>query len=120
MDRQKFIEMMQADDNGIDPVYVEDTIDICLKRIYNETPDFESACKLSMCIMEESGELIEAMAHRMRSRTGDNYGILEEGADIILNVLCACKMFGASPEDLQEAVMVKCRRAKQKIDWDEG
>lgn len=121
MDKQKFIEGMNTASSDIDPDYVTTVVETTLKRIRveNEAKAFEYAQgnKLSIALMEEMGELVEAMAHRMRGRTNDDYDILEESADVILNVLCTCKLFGISTKDLQKAIMVKCKRQEQKTDW---
>lgn len=119
MDKKKFIEQIKSESGNVDPSYVETVVSKCLDRLCDDSHEmdaamFEKACKISMASLEEVGELVEAVAHRVRNRTEDNYEILEECADVILNVLCICKLFDIPMDDIKKAVMVKCRREAKR------
>lgn len=123
MEKTKFIEEIHTIEPGIDSDYVTDIVDITLNRLHIEEEtkalEYAQGNKLSIALMEEMSELVEAISHRMRGRTNDDYDILEESADVIINVLCALKLFDISTEDLQKAIMVKCKRQEQKTGWNE-
>ncbi len=121
MDRQKFIDDFLTTSPEVDPSYIENIVQGLLKRLdlkpegQVKFPDFERGCKLMVSMMEESAELIEAISQRLRGRTDDNYSILEESADVVIDVLCALMLFGNSTEDLLKAIEVKCERMQRKM-----
>ncbi len=120
MDRDKFVQQVLAASSDFDAAYVSNVIVECINTIDDEFSedtkdfDFEAGCKMAMLLNEECAELTEEIMHRFRGRTKDNYGILEESADMIINVLCVCMMVGIKPDDLLKAMMLKCRRAREK------
>lgn len=122
MDKEKFIKQMRTVATDIEPDYVNSIVEMTLDRVRNEDEEkmaeFIHGAKLPMVLMEETGELVEAVSRRLRGRDTDDYSILEESADVILDVLCICKYFGISTEDLQKALMVKCKRQEQKTSFD--
>lgn len=65
--------------------------------------------------MEEAAELTEAISLRMRGRVTDNYGVLEEMADVIMAIWCVGQILGISHEDIQKAINVKIDREALRI-----
>lgn len=120
MNKQEFIEKLNKTSQDINMSDIETIIDICINNMcsehteYEKFSDYERTCHMSMLVMEEAAELTQAMSMRVRGREGDNYNITEECADLIINVLCTCKLFGITTEELQKAINVKCQRAKEK------
>lgn len=123
MDRQQFIEQFSMASDIIDPEYTDHVVDVCIGLLSDNfpqqenLPDYRSASRVLMAVMEESAEFVEEVSKRMRGRTIDNYGIIEESADVILNTLCTCRLFGISGTDLKKAVNVKLVRAENKRTW---
>lgn len=114
MDKKEFIARMKEHDSEFDPDYVISVVDGCLERIRKRAEGSETCCNITMSFMEEAGELAGALSHRVRGRTENDYEILEESADVIIDVLCACRLFDISMEDLKKAIMVKCDREKAR------
>lgn len=114
MDKVKFVEGMQEAGKDFNLEYVDSVVDMCINRIKEKAEGSEACCQVAMALMEETGELAGALSHRVRGRTDDDYEILEEGADVVLDVLCACRLFGISAADLKKAIMVKCERETER------
>lgn len=123
MNRKKFIERMEII-GTMDPVYVGSVVKQTMNEIQTKydtvTDDMKQhlcASETSMCLMEEAGELLEAVSARVRERIEDNHDIVEECADVILDILCICELFEISHTDLQKAIMVKAERQWQRLYW---
>lgn len=110
MKREEFVSLMSKKTREFDPEFIDYIIERVLKKTEWKDNGMPVSADIAMCLMEETGELVGAMSHRHRGRTEDNYELLEETADVILNLLCVCKLYGIKMPDLKKAIMIKCER----------
>lgn len=121
MDKEKFIQMIHTDRKDFNADYVDKVVDMTLERIETDAESvkaFQAGSKLSLVLMEETSELVESISRRMRGRVSDNYDVLQECADVIIDVLCISKLFDISTADLQKAITAKCKRQEVRSGFD--
>lgn len=120
MDRQKFIDQVQKAYSQWFSLQVDRAVKDCNERTAEMHPGQDKSTLLDMSLIEEMAELTEALSRKMRGRTTDNYDILQEMADVILDILCVAEDKGITKEDLIRAVNVKIgREAKRAAQWEE-
>jgi NTP pyrophosphatase (non-canonical NTP hydrolase) len=64
---------------------------------------------------EEVSELTIEISKRLRGRTTDNAGIIEELADVIICVDLMRHMFGITPEQVNEAINEKMKKFDNQV-----
>lgn len=120
MEKSKFIEMFKTAPSTLDMDRMRDVMRGCIRRNMGENPDFRPE-DLSICTMEECAELIEAVSRRIRGRDKDNYGILEEAADVLIDIMSLVMIYDIPEEDIIKAVNVKLDREAERIrEYDES
>lgn len=73
-------------------------------------------------VYEELGELQVALAQNGRGRAGET-DVIEEAADVVLMAIEAAKLAGADPTDLRAAILLKLKRAEERVGsalWEGG
>lgn len=115
MNREAFIQQFQMADGYLDMNRIDQIISECLDRCHDKYPEFERGHMNLITTMEEAAELTEAISLRMRGRVTDNYGVLEEMADVIMAIWCVGQILGISHEDIQKAINVKIDREALRI-----
>lgn len=121
MDRQEFIEKMKTASGDHFPLVVDRITDEAIKRWDAKYPQYEHGHMVSVVAMEELGECIQAISRRMRGRTKDNYEILEEMADVFIDLMCVSKIYGISRSEINKAINVKLEREDDRIElWKQG
>ena len=114
MERNKFIEMFEVAPSTLDMDRMWDIMKGCIRRNMGQNPDFRPG-DLSICTMEECAELIQAISRRIRGRDKDNYGILEEAADVLIDIMSLVMIHDIPEEDIIKAVNVKLDREAERI-----
>lgn len=115
MDREKFIEKFNTASDTLDMDHINTVISDCINRLYDKYHE-NTKPMIVISTMEESGEYIQALSQRMRGRVEDNYDILQEIGDNILDMLCIGRFFGISHEDIRKAINVKIDREADRIE----
>lgn len=115
MDREKFIEKFDTASDTLDMKHIDTVISDCLDRLHDKYQNNLNHM-IVISTMEESGEYIQALSQRMRGRVEDNYDILQEIGDNILDMLCIGRLFGISHKDIKKAINVKLDREAGRIE----
>lgn len=120
MEKSKFIEMFETASPTLDMDRMRDIMKGCIRRNMGQNPDFRPG-DLSIYTMEECAELIQAVSRRIRGRDKDNYGILEEAADVLIDIMSLVMIYDIPEEDIIKAVNVKLDREAERIrEYDES
>jgi NTP pyrophosphatase (non-canonical NTP hydrolase) len=116
MERHKFIREFRKAQPELDMEYADSVASGCLDRCHDRFPDYPRGHMNMVSSMEECAEFTEALSQRMRGRTDDNWGILEEMADVILSFMCVAQIYHISHEDIIKALNIKLDRESARIE----
>lgn len=109
MDRQRFAEKMKTASDHVDAVRVEEVMRAAMRRLTDENEMLPGQVLASMYLMEETGELLAAVNRYMRGRvTGSD--VLQEMADVMLDIIAMADAMGISMREIVRAVNVKLDR----------
>lgn len=114
MDRNKFIEEFHKASVRLDKDRAYDIMSNCIRRQREQYGD-KADVVLPVAIMEECAELSEAISHKIRGREEDNYELLQEMADVLIDILALGIINGISEEDMIQAINVKLDREAERI-----
>ena len=121
MDKQEFIEKFEEAEPELYQTYTNRVVRECIERVDAKYPKYEHGHMNLVSMTEELAECSEAIIHRMRGRTQDNYDILQEIGDVIIGLLCVAQIYGISENDICKAVNVKLDREAKRIEqWKQG
>ena len=109
MDRQEFAEKMKGASANIDSERMEEVMQAAMRRVNDENEMLPGQVLASMYLMEETGELLAAVNRYMRGRvTGSD--VLQEMADVMLDIIAMADTMGISMQEIVRAVNVKLDR----------
>lgn len=115
MDRIDFIARMAAASGTLDEKRLHETAAGCIERCRETRPDLKEGTLNMIGLAEECGELVTVVCQRGRGRAEDNFDILQEMADVILDIVCVSKVLGITNEELMKAINVKVDREADRI-----
>lgn len=109
MDRQRFAEKMKMASDHMDAGRMEEVMRAAMRRATDESEMLPGQVLASMYLMEETGELLAAVNRYMRGRvTGSD--VLQEMADVMLDIIAMADTMGISMQEIVRAVNVKLDR----------
>lgn len=109
MDRQRFAEKMKTASDHMDARRMEEVMRAAMRRVTDESEMLPGQVLASMYLMEETGELLAAVNRYMRGRvTGSD--VLQEMADVMLDIIAMADAMGISMREIIRAVNVKLDR----------
>lgn len=119
MDRDKFIKEFGRASTQLNMDRARNIMKECVERQTAQNPQFSKEI-LPMVVMEECAELTEAISRRIRGRDTDDYSLLEEMADVLIDILSLTIIYGIPEDDVIRAVNVKLNREAERIrQWKE-
>lgn len=118
MDRNEFIKGFEKASSHFDMDRTMDIMKKCIRRQTTQNPDTHRQI-VPIVVMEECAELTEAVSRKIRGRDTDNYSLLEEMADVMIDILSLLLIYDISREDLVKAINVKLDREEGRIrEWE--
>lgn len=109
MDRQRFAEKMKTASDHMDAGRTEEVMRAAMRRVTDESEMLPGQVLASMYLMEETGELLAAVNRYMRGRvTGSD--VLQEMADVMLDIIAMADAMGISMREIVRAMNVKLDR----------
>jgi len=110
LDRGKFISQLSTSEKDADMQWIADVLK---KSVDSNLKDGNPRGHRNLIIvMEELSELSKELSKKLRGK-GDQYGILEELADVQLGIYYVQEICGISNDDLHKAMNVKARRLEE-------
>lgn len=114
MDRDKFIKEFGKASVHLDEDRACDIMLNCIRR-QREKYGKLSDTIIPVAVMEECAELSEAISHKIRGREEDDYELLQEMADVLIDILALAIMHDIPKDDVIKAVNVKLDREAERI-----
>lgn len=114
MDRDKFIKEFGKASDHLNEDRAYDIMLNCIRR-QREKYGKLSDTIIPVAVMEECAELSEAISHKIRGREEDNYELLQEMADVLIDILALAIIHDIPKDDVIKAVNVKLDREAERI-----